>query len=107
MPPLSREQAAALDVRSGEGHSLLRVKATPKASRNEILGAAEGALRLKVQAPPSDGAANAAIREFLADALHVSRSAITLLKGQTSREKTFRIEGLDASEVRARLITSK
>jgi uncharacterized protein (TIGR00251 family) len=104
---LNPEEAAALDVRAGEGHSLLRVKATPKASRNEILGVAEGALRLKVQAPPSDGAANSAIREFLADTLRVSRGAVTLVKGQASREKTFRIEGLDPAGLRARMIASK
>ncbi|MDB5050629.1 MAG: protein yggU [Fibrobacteres bacterium] len=99
----SKEDLATLDLRSGDGFTLLRVKVTPKASRNEITGVADGVLRIRIQAPPVDGAANDKARDFLAGVLGRPRSALRLEKGQTSREKTFRIEGMDPQLLRDRL----
>lgn len=75
----------------------LRVKAQPRARRPGIGGWAEamGGPRLKVavNAAPEDGRANRAICALLAGALHVPPSAIAVVQGATSREKTCRIEG--------------
>jgi uncharacterized protein (TIGR00251 family) len=58
-------------------------------------------LRVKLNAPPVDGAANAALCEFLAQALGVRKSAVTLIAGQTSRRKVVRVEGVTAEQVRS------
>jgi uncharacterized protein (TIGR00251 family) len=92
-----------LDLRDAGGDCLLRVRVTPRASRNEIAGTAGGILRLRLQAPPVEGAANEAARDFLADLLGRPRSAVILDKGQTSRDKTFRIAGAASEAVRRAL----
>ena len=63
----------------------------------------DGALEVRVSAPPVEGAANEAIVELLARVLALPRRAITLLSGEHGRSKRVRIEGLSAGEVRARL----
>ncbi|MFX8817174.1 DUF167 domain-containing protein, partial [Acinetobacter baumannii] len=68
------------------------VRVTPRASRNRIEGA-PGAWKVYVTAAPVDGGANEAVRELLAKKLRVAKSSLTLVKGETSREKRFRIEG--------------
>lgn len=92
--------ASALDLRDVDGGCLLRVKATPRASRDEVMGVVQGALRLRLQAPPAEGAANERARLFLAETLGCARSAVSLIKGAASREKTFRLEGFTASRLR-------
>ncbi len=92
-----------LDIRAGDGFCILRVKVTPKASRNQVVGVGEGALRLRIQAPPVEGAANERAREFLAELLGKPRGAILLERGQTSRDKAFRITGMTTSELVAAL----
>ncbi len=64
---------------------------TPNARKSEALGEYDGALKLKLQAQPIDGKANEALIKFLATMLGVSRSAVTLTQGQTSRKKTVEI----------------
>lgn len=95
-----------LDIRAAEDGSLLRVRVTPRASRNEVLGAAEGALRIRIQAPPADGAANEEARRFLAGLLGRPRSAVSLERGPASRDKLFRIAGLAPAEALAALSAS-
>lgn len=74
----------------------LRVRATPNARRSEIAGwdtddAAGPVLRVRIAAPPAEGKANAALREFLAAALGLAKSQVRLEKGGGSRHKTFLI----------------
>jgi uncharacterized protein (TIGR00251 family) len=82
---------------------LLRVRVTPKASRNEVLGVAEGVLRLRIQAPPVEGAANEAARAFLAGLLGRPKSSVTLERGAANRDKVFHVAGLEPSAVAAAL----
>ncbi|EFH11872.1 DUF167 domain-containing protein [Pseudoroseomonas cervicalis] len=83
--------------RAVEGGVELRVKAQPKARRAGLQGwiaAPDGPrLKLAVHEAPEDGRANKAICALLAGALHVPPSAITVVQGATSREKTCRILG--------------
>jgi len=83
--------------------ALLKVHITPRGSKNEITGWRGEVLCIKVTAPPVEGAANAAVLDFLADALGIRKSQVALVKGEKSREKTLKITGLTESEVRARL----
>lgn len=75
---------------------ILRVRATPNASKSEIIGweddpQAGRVLRVRVAAPPVEGKANEALREFLAKSLKLTKSKITLQKGNSSRYKSFEI----------------
>ena len=85
------------------GGCVLTVKVTPRASRTETAGAEAAWLRVKVQAPPVDGKANAALVEFLASALDLPRRAVGVIGGETGRLKRVRVLGLDPAAVRARL----
>ncbi len=84
----------------------LAVKAIPNAPRNEVMGWLGDALKIKVHAPPVEGRANDELRDFLADALGLPRRSVTLLRGDTSRQKLFRIDGLALAEVKNRLTPS-
>lgn len=92
-----------MDIRPGHGYCLLRVRVTPKASRNEVIGVVDGCLRLRIQAPPVEGAANEKAREFLAEVLGLPRRDVVLERGQTAREKVFRVAGLEVARIRERL----
>ena len=81
----------------------LAIKAIPGAPRNEVGGWLGEALKVKIHAPPVEGRANDALVEFLAGALGVHRRAVTLVRGDLSRQKFVRIDGLDLAEVRRRL----
>jgi uncharacterized protein (TIGR00251 family) len=79
------------------------VRAKPRASRPGIGPIREGALEVRVSAPPLEGAANDAIVELLATTLDLPRRSIVLISGEHGRNKRVRIEGLGPEEVRARL----
>ena len=75
----------------------------PRASRAGVGGVREGALELRVSAPPVEGEANAAARELLAEVLGVPRTRVSLHQGDKSRRKVFRVEGLDPAAALARI----
>ena len=84
-------------VSDGEGATYLLVRAQPKSSRNAIDDWVEDAggrraLKVRVTAPPSDGAANAAIVKTLSKALGVPRSAVRIASGQSARVKRVVID---------------
>jgi len=79
------------------------VKVIPRASRNEIAGVEGEALRVRLTAPPVEGAANAALLAFLAEVLGVPKRDVRLVSGQTSRRKVVAVAGLTAEEVQERL----
>lgn len=75
----------------------------PKASKNEIIGAHNGALKIKITAPPVDGKANAELVEFLSEILEIPKRQIEILKGETGRNKSVEIFGLSEDEVQKKL----
>ena len=70
---------------------ILRVRAQPRAHRDEWLGLREDRFRVRITAPPVEGQANARLRAFLADLFGVAKSQVTLLAGETGRDKRWRI----------------
>jgi uncharacterized protein (TIGR00251 family) len=70
---------------------LLEVRVQPRAARSEIAGILGERLRVRLQAPPVDGRANAALVEFLAEIFDVPRAAVTIERGLTGRDKRVRI----------------
>jgi uncharacterized protein (TIGR00251 family) len=76
-----------------------RVRLQPRASRDEIAGVLDGVLRVRLHAPPVDGAANEALVAFLADRLAVPRRGVRIVTGATSRTKMIEVEGVSSSAV--------
>ena len=79
------------------------VRVQPRARKNAITGIFGQALKLALTAPPVEGKANQACVEFFAEFLNVPRASVTIVGGQTSRNKVIRIAGRTAAEVEARL----
>lgn len=95
-----------LALRDAPGGCTLTVRVHPGAKRNAITGTHDGALKVSLTTPPTDGRANAALIAFLSERLHVPRTHIELLTGATSRSKTLRIVGPTAAEVETTLLTN-
>lgn len=93
-----------LQVREDEDGATFEVRVTPRARRAEIVGVLDGALKVKVAAPPVEGAANEALIAFLADALGVRRSQLEVRSGERSRLKTVWVGGMAAEAIRQRLL---
>jgi uncharacterized protein (TIGR00251 family) len=69
----------------------------PGAKKTEIVGEFDGALKLRVLAPPVEGKANAAVLAFIGKRCGVSKSAVSLISGELSRHKRVRIQGVSAA----------
>jgi hypothetical protein len=77
----------------------LSIRIQPRASKNEILRMEGGMLKVRLTAPPVDGAANEALVRFLADTLSIAKSQVEIVSGHTSRQKIIRIDGLNSEDV--------
>ena len=84
----------------------LELKTIPNAPRDTVAGWLGDALKVKVHAPALDGRANEALLAFLATELGLSRCAVTLIRGEKSRRKVVRLDGLTLAQVKARLAPS-
>jgi len=97
------DAAEAIAIVAHEGGSILPVAAQPGTRRDAVLGVRAGALRVAVTAPPDRGKANAAIQALLAESLGCKPAQVDLVSGATSRQKRFRIAGIDPDALRRRL----
>jgi uncharacterized protein (TIGR00251 family) len=77
------------------------VRVQPRAARSKVDGVHAGALRVRLTAPPVEGAANEALIVLLAEQLGVPKRAISIVSGATSRVKLVEVEGVTAAGVRA------
>jgi hypothetical protein len=82
----------------------LSFRIIPNAKANKVMGQYGGAIKIKLRAPALEGKANVALRTFLAGKLKIPERNIVLERGQKSRDKLIRIEGLSDEEVRRRLL---
>ncbi len=92
-----------LDLRQADQAVTLRVRVQPRASRDALQGERAGALVVRLQAPPVEGAANVALQRLLARALGVAPPRVELLRGATGRDKLVRLHGLTVAAVRLAL----
>lgn len=83
--------------------ALLKVKVVPGSRRTEVVGRYGDGIKVRVAAPPEDGKANDALRAVLADVLGVKESAVRIVRGHTSPQKSVEIEGLEIDAIWARL----
>ena len=77
----------------------LAVRVTPNASYNRITGLKDGVLQVKINAPPEKGKANEEFLTFMAERTGVKKSFLTIIKGQTSRDKVILIQGISNDEL--------
>jgi len=85
---------SGLRVSATGGRVRFTVRVQPRASRTEVSGIHGDALKIRLSAPPVDGAANAALIEFLSQLFAVPRRAVMILAGESSRVKIVEIEGI-------------
>ncbi len=83
---------------------ILDVRVIPRAKKTQVGGVRDDALVVRLAAPPVEGAANAALVEFLADTLRLPRHAIQILSGERGRRKRVAIAGVTAAAVQAALL---
>jgi uncharacterized protein (TIGR00251 family) len=88
-------------IREDAGGITVEVKVTPRASRERLGPLAGDRVKVQLTAPPVDGAANEALRALLAKALGVARNRVAILRGETGRNKTVRVEGATREQLLA------
>ncbi len=76
-----------------DGALIFNVRVVPRASKSEIVGYHDGALKIRIASPPIGGAANAELIKFLAKEFNIAKSAVEILKGQASKTKQIKIVG--------------
>jgi uncharacterized protein (TIGR00251 family) len=81
----------------------ISVYVQPRASKTTLAGTHDGCIKVRLAAPPVDGAANIALIEFIAERLGIAKSRVRLVSGATSRRKVLEIDGVDAATVAAAL----
>jgi len=92
---------SALRVEILQGRARLWVRVQPRAARSEVVGVHGDALKVRLTAPPVDGAANEELVELLANTFAVARRAVRILAGEHSRSKIVEIEGVTDGAIRA------
>ena len=96
------EQPASFAHDAGDG-CRLAVRVHPGALKNAVTGTHDGAIKISLTTPPTDGRANEALIALLAGLLRVPKARISLVSGATSRTKQMHITGKSAAEVHAAL----
>lgn len=89
---------------SVDGGPALPLWIQPRAASDAVMGERQDMVVIRLQAPPVDGAANAALIRFLARRLSCPAASVRLLRGQRGRRKWVAVEGLTAAELRLRLL---
>lgn len=82
-----------------EGAITFAVRVVPRAARSSVEGEYDGALRVRIAAPPADGAANEELVRFLAQSLSVPTRAVEITSGHTSKNKKVRVRGIDRTRL--------
>jgi uncharacterized protein (TIGR00251 family) len=83
----------------------ISIRLQPRARRNEVVGERAGAVVIRLTAPPVDGKANAALCTFVARAAGVPPSRVSVVRGQTSRDKVVRVDGVDEELLKKALLS--
>lgn len=93
----------SLNAHESDDGLLIPVRVVPRASRTEITGVVDGALRVRLAAAPVEGAANRELCAFLAKLLGTSRGDVELISGERGKQKIVRVRGIDRDTALARL----
>ena len=82
-----------INVTEKDGSISFVIRVIPRASKSEIVGELEGSLKIRISAPPVDGAANDEVVRLLAKAFGVGKSNVSIVAGETSKTKRIRVAG--------------
>ena len=88
-----------LDFQKRDSSIVLQVRVQPRASKNQIAGVLDGALRVRLQAPALEDRANVALCEYLAALLKTPKAAVRILGGERSRIKRVEIHGVTEQQI--------
>jgi uncharacterized protein (TIGR00251 family) len=88
-----------LETQENDGDVIFSVRVQPRASKDEIAGEMDGALKVRLRAPAVEDRANEALVEFLAQLLKRPRSAVRILSGERSRTKRIEISGVSRQQI--------
>ena len=80
------------------------MRVQPRARKDEISGERNGALVVRVVAPPVDGKANEAARQLIARRLGIAAGRVSVVRGSSSRDKLIEVKGMDAEGLRRELV---
>ena len=100
---MTADAVSLLDLREAREGVILRLRCRPGRARTSAVGVHDGAVRLDVGAAPEKGRANREVLSWLARALGVDRDRLRVTAGETTRDKSVLITGLDPGMLRARL----
>lgn len=84
----------------------INVYVQPRASKTAAVGLHDGCVKIRLAAPPVDGAANAALIEFIAEQLRVPKSRVRISAGLSSRRKTVEVDGVTVEQLSGALSIS-
>jgi uncharacterized protein (TIGR00251 family) len=90
-------------IESSPDGVILTVRVIPRAGKSGVSGTRDGALLVRLNAPPVEGAANAELIDVVAEALGVPKRAVTIIAGQRSRTKRVRVTGINVRDAGSRL----
>jgi len=79
--------------------SRISIYVQPRASKTAVAGMHDGCVKVRLAAPPVDGAANAALIEFVAERLGLAKSRVRIVSGQTSRRKVVEVDGIGVEQL--------
>jgi len=88
-----------VEFKQSDGAITFAVRVVPRASKSAVVGEHEGALRVRVAAPPVEGAANDALIKFLAKEFGVPARDVEIRSGHTSKTKVVRVTGVTAEKL--------
>jgi uncharacterized protein (TIGR00251 family) len=92
-----------IEISERDGSICFLVRVQPRASRDGVAGEFEGAIKIRLTAPPIDDRANEALRRFLATELNIPISAVRIAGGERSRTKRIEIQGVERGRILALL----
>ncbi|MFL6230056.1 MAG: DUF167 domain-containing protein [Pyrinomonadaceae bacterium] len=98
-PPAPDGDPTMIRCMEQDGALIFAVRVVPRASRTEVAGMYDGALRVRVTAPPVEGAANAELVRFVAKALGVASRDVEIVSGHSSKTKLLRVRGASRAAV--------
>jgi len=84
----------------------VEIRLQPRGGCDAVVGERDGAVLIRISAPPVDGKANAALIAFVAKTIGVPKIAVTIIRGETSRNKVIRVEDHAPADVRAVLLAT-
>ena len=88
-----------INFTENDGAVIFTIRVVTRASKSEVVGEVEGNLKVRISAPPVDGAANEEVVRLLAKTFGVAKANVEIVAGQTSKTKRIRIDGVTAAQL--------